>query len=641
VNTEYPHVVNPLQRFNVAPEAAAAGAYRALAALLPTAALPTPMAFLLRVMWALTGVQAAGVALLAVALLPWGDISAAAATAPATPSAPGKGSADAGRSCAAWAAPTLAAAAAVWCFACNVRVVTRTFSNPMLREGFALPCLWPQLAAVVCFVRRAAAGGSPWASRSTLGLACALSAAFMLAWQFGAFALALQLAALHVVALLGAVPFSAVVAVAAVQTAASLAAAALMFGNPMLLSSLCLLGGAGTLVSHALLWRWRHCRGAGVRVARAAAAASLAAGVKAALTAALDLRDDGHVYRILRAKLSWPPHSYVDFDTAQYLCGSAYGFLPAWVPAALASSGVGPVAAAVAAAVLFAAAGAGLQRARAARAAAAAAASAAARVAAPVRAGAASPPGAPAAALPPDLPPLLYFVVQAGLFAALGVGIMRLMMFGTVSLCALAAAATAGPTLGCIAAGITAPLGPDAAASGPAPCSPAPARARSSGAPRAARVGLAFHAAGVAVAAVLAACGAPLLAKEVALAGTPHGGAPAVTPLSELVHWLRLHTGPGDVIAAGPVVSSAIAVAFAGSGPVGAAPALVVHPHAETPHIRSRYRCAGAGAPNGGGAAGTRIGGSAWGGGARQNCICPLCQWGSQSTAPGSWKCRT
>ena len=38
--------------------------------------------------------------------------------------------------------------------------------------------------------------------------------------------------------------------------------------------------------------------------------------------------------------------------------------------------------------------------------------------------------------------PVVLFLVQAALFSVMGLGIMRLMMFGTVSLCVLASLAT-------------------------------------------------------------------------------------------------------------------------------------------------------------------------------------------------------
>jgi hypothetical protein len=90
-----------------------------------------------RCMWLLTGLQAAGTAAMALALLPH---------QPARPSGTSaSASGQVGRAS--------AAAVAAFCFAANTRITTRTFSNPMLREGFALPFLWLQIALVTRLVR--------------------------------------------------------------------------------------------------------------------------------------------------------------------------------------------------------------------------------------------------------------------------------------------------------------------------------------------------------------------------------------------------------------------------------------------------------------------------------------------------------
>ena len=61
-----------------------------------------------------------------------------------------------------------------------------------------------------------------------------------------------------------------------------------------------------------------------------------------------------------------------------------------------------------------------------------------------------------------------------------------------------------------------------------------------------------------------------------------------VKQLAELSLWMRDHLTPEDVVVAGPMVSSAIHVTLATQWPTR--PGIALHPHAENPEMRGRYR---------------------------------------------------
>ncbi len=297
------------------PEAVAALTYRALATVVPAWLAPTPMSFMLHVVWCLTGAQVVAAGVIALVL------THCVATAVHV----GDRDARAAALTTRWLTPAGVVTATVASALCltNVRVVSRSFSNPMLRENFALPFLWLEIACVLAVLGRhavacrttAPVGGvcshpphcdypllpgpslcasSPRTLRrhpsithpssthhppithpsplmlpaaclccvprqptvrrpSPLHLAVTLlAAAFMLTWQFGAFALLLQFAALHVSALVGAISFHSVVVLAACLLAAVLCTAVAMAGNAMLLSSLLCVACVGTLAVHML-----------------------------------------------------------------------------------------------------------------------------------------------------------------------------------------------------------------------------------------------------------------------------------------------------------------------------------------------------------------------------------------------------
>lgn len=211
----------------------------------------------------------------------------------------------------------------------------------------------------------------------------------------------------------------------------------------------------------------------------------------------------------------------------QYLCGSAYNELPWWVVTSITSTLLLPCACVAALLVL------------------------AVCVAVWRRGGAVSNN---------PLSPVALLVLQTVPFSVLGIGIMRLMMFGNVSLCILASLLTS-PAFWTLL--------------------------RTSLFPSKSKAGSLLLAASLA--ALLAAAGYTNLETEIgkALKG-PAAPSQALAPLMELALWFGRVATPTDVILAGPAVSAAIHVHTAASWPHR--PAIVLHPHAENPDMRGRYR---------------------------------------------------
>lgn len=277
-------------------------------------------------------------------------------------------------------------------FVFNLNETTRVYSNPLLRESFSLPFLWIQIALVVRVLRQpkrralpAPVEAKPEAPVNTAGLNKKAAAArrkmiarskkapsrwqrikatvqpslalypeliystffFMISWQFSQFIMFLQSAALLATHLLGYIPGVMLFDILICTMAGALLVVIAMWGNLMLLGSL-FLCFAGAIVLLQVKGYFllevtdeprdkqrarRPIRGI-VEVPTGPISRFLNAvwGVIiaflgmfvakfffSAITAA-----DAHVFNLLKAKLT----DYEDYDTALYLCGSAYGLLP-------------------------------------------------------------------------------------------------------------------------------------------------------------------------------------------------------------------------------------------------------------------------------------------------------------------------
>jgi hypothetical protein len=135
----------------------------------------------------------------------------------------------------------------------------------------------------------------------------------------------------------------------------------------------------------------------------------------------LGLEEDAHVFTLLQAKL--PPYPITDFDTYMYLCGAAYNMLPKWAIDDIINSSMLPRAIlitilSIIAIIIYCMRG---GRSRAGVVAASRVNRHAAQWDDMGRYGA----------------QLMFIIIQGLLVSLLGIAIMRLMMFGTITLCIL------------------------------------------------------------------------------------------------------------------------------------------------------------------------------------------------------------
>ena len=601
-STEFPNTVNPLHRFNIFPEAVIAGMYR----FIPRAEAPTPLDFMLNTVWLLSGIQAAALYLCARVM-----------SAPALDTPPA-----AAASVLPGVSSRVAALVAVFCYVAALRVTTRVFTHPTLRENYALPFLWIQMAALAVVLREdsrrvrtaivnstidakgrivgpasldvdAGMGnlddgggdgsgdggdGDERASASSTAsrVVFVSTVLFMLCWQFGPFVLLLQLAALLATRAVGAVSLPALRGLVWTYAGSIAVVAIVMAGNVMLLTSLfsCLV--IGSLVVLAAPWRPASVFLRSFKVV--VLPVVVMAVIKVGTAALAGARDDAHVFRILRAKLA--PFEYRDFDTMQYLCGPAYNMLPDWVYDKLGVTLIGPAGLAVV--------------------------------------------GLTAAAVLVDVCRRsvthvdgfrVFFCLQAIPFSMLGIGIMRLMMFGTVSLCLLASMAISvdwweGDMLArlcpCVCSSCRAlplprparrdvvegvpPSGPgSSSSSGPSSSSSSSSSSRAKGGGMPAWRTQMWMAVLPVLALILVSAGQQDVSDRVAAATAgPSTSSTSAKELANLMQFLHTTLKPRDVVVATPVVSSAVMASFAEQWP--RRPAVSVHPHAESPDVRLRYR---------------------------------------------------
>jgi len=189
-----------------------------------------------------------------------------------------------------------------------------------------------------------------------------------------------------------------------------------------------------------------------VRVALGLAAIALTFALKSLFAFLLQFEEDTHVFTLLLAKL--PPYSYSDFDTHMYLCGQAYNTLPGWAiedmkDSSLLYRGLFVLGLVVLRLLLLPVLKRALGCAR-----SVGNAGASVEIRSPFVPSSSSPfyaaeqlhvqvaEGADidSTSVPAFLPAFwLFLCIQSVLFSVLGLLIMRLMMFGTTSLCLLGA----------------------------------------------------------------------------------------------------------------------------------------------------------------------------------------------------------
>ena len=276
--SEYPGVINAIERFNVYPEVVAALIYRTFKSVMPD----DPLLFMAQYLYVLSGIEGAAIVFFAAFL---------------------------GRSV---IAPVVAL---VFCFAYQP-YATRINTQLTLRENYAVPFLWLQIAILTFILQRAldATQRQPL-SKGLLAALVVVTLSFMLSWQFAQFVLLLQSSALFATYILGYIDSSTLLTVTRCHAISLILNIGLSLGNAMLATGLLVL----FLFSIEIAFMFKVSEASLLSRIFRGLIAVVAMGVLKYGCGFL-VEDDGHIFRILLAKL----FGFEDFMTWLYLCGPTY-----------------------------------------------------------------------------------------------------------------------------------------------------------------------------------------------------------------------------------------------------------------------------------------------------------------------------
>uniref|UniRef100_A0A669PD83 Dpy-19 like C-mannosyltransferase 1 n=1 Tax=Phasianus colchicus TaxID=9054 RepID=A0A669PD83_PHACC len=310
--TEYPLVINTLQRFNLYPEVVLASWYRIYTAVMDFLGVPTKMC------WTVNRGK---------------DLSPV-------------------ESCEGWGDPAsfyvavifllnglmmslffiygtylsgsrLGGLITVMCYFFNHGECTRVMWTPPLRESFSYPFLVLQMLLLTYILR--------YLSIYTYLIAlCVSNIFFMLPWQFAQFVLLTQIASLFAVCIMGYIDSCKLQKILSVHMVSLVVCFILMFGNSMLLTSyyaasLVVIWGILELSprvfkrnrSQVCLWVIEGCAWLVGTVT-----------LKYLTSLAFGVADDAHIGNILKAKFI----GYKDFDTLMYTCAAEFDFMEKETP---------------------------------------------------------------------------------------------------------------------------------------------------------------------------------------------------------------------------------------------------------------------------------------------------------------------
>ncbi|XP_023717057.1 probable C-mannosyltransferase DPY19L1 isoform X2 [Cryptotermes secundus] len=313
--TEFPSVINTLQRFNLCPEVAIGSLYRIFMAVtnwlgwatkqcwqvergqgLPQVTscegLGDPTYFYLEMVWIFAGFTMGIIFLYALFL---------------------SGSVTGGL-------------LAVLCFFYNHAECTRVQWAPPLRESFAYPsCLLQMMYVSVCLRKRDSDFSvKPSPLIQLLGI-CGSTWLCLMLWQFSQFVIATQTVALAAMFVIGAIDKDIFLIVLFGQGLGVLQAVMSLFGNELLLTSIltCLIASLliVTLTLEPALTQF-NCLPRGLVLVCLTLLGTIT--LKTHLSHALGNKDDGHIINILKSKLT----GYRDFHTLLYTCSPEFDFLP-------------------------------------------------------------------------------------------------------------------------------------------------------------------------------------------------------------------------------------------------------------------------------------------------------------------------
>ncbi|XP_058689170.1 probable C-mannosyltransferase DPY19L1 isoform X1 [Poecile atricapillus] len=212
----------------------------------------------------------------------------------------------------------------VLCFFFNHGECTRVMWTPPLRESFSYPFLVMQMLLLTYILR------IPSINTGSLIALCVSNIFFMLPWQFAQFVLLTQIASLFAVCIMGYIDSSKLQKILSAHMVSLLVCFILMFGNSMLLTSYY----AASLVVISGILEWspkvlkRRKREFYVWVIEGFAWLFGTVTLKYLTSLVFGIADDAHIGNILKSKFI----GYKDFDTLMYTCAAEFDFMEKETP---------------------------------------------------------------------------------------------------------------------------------------------------------------------------------------------------------------------------------------------------------------------------------------------------------------------
>ncbi|NXE27334.1 D19L1 mannosyltransferase, partial [Ardeotis kori] len=311
--TEYPLVINTLQRFNLYPEVVLASWYRIYTAVMDFLDVPTktcwtinrgkglspvesceglgdPASFYVAVIFLLNGFMMSLFFIYGTYL----------------------------------SGSRLGGLVTVMCFFFNHGECTRVMWTPPLRESFSYPFLVLQMLLLTYILR------IPNINTGSLIALCISNIFFMLPWQFAQFVLLTQIASLFAVCIMGYIDSCKLQKILSAHMISLVACFILMFGNSMLLTSyyaasLVVIWGILELSPKVLKSSRREVY---VWVIEGCAWLFGTVTLKYLTSLAFGIADDAHIGNILKSKFI----GYKDFDTLMYTCAAEFDFMEKETP---------------------------------------------------------------------------------------------------------------------------------------------------------------------------------------------------------------------------------------------------------------------------------------------------------------------
>ncbi|NWU67662.1 D19L1 mannosyltransferase, partial [Pterocles burchelli] len=311
--TEYPLVINTLQRFNLYPEVVLASWYRIYIAIMDFFGVPTktcwtvnrgkglspvesceglgdPASFYVAVIFLLNGFMMSLFFIYGTYL----------------------------------SGSRLGGLVTMMCFFFNHGECTRVMWTPPLRESFSYPFLVLQMLLLTYILR------IPNINTGSLIALCVSNIFFMLPWQFAQFVLLTQIASLFAVCIMGFIDSCKLQKILSAHMVSLILCFILMFGNSMLLTSyyaasLVVIWGILELSPKVLKSSRREVY---VWVIEGCACLFGTVTLKYLTSLAFGIADDAHIGNILKSKFI----GYKDFDTLMYTCAAEFDFMEKETP---------------------------------------------------------------------------------------------------------------------------------------------------------------------------------------------------------------------------------------------------------------------------------------------------------------------